>query len=233
MPGPGAILRDIHRLRRNIKDLTTRIDQGPRQLQTQHARVAHQEENLKKAQDQIKQLKVKIHDRELSLKITTDQKAKYERQLNDIMSKKEYDALRHELATTRTHEGKLEDEILAGLADIEERQAKIPELDKTLAHTKAQTAEFERAHDARMADLNRQRDDVLKQLGDVEATLPDDIKPQYDRLIGFKGEDAISAVEGKTCVACYTEITSQNFHDLMQGKFLLCKSCGRILYLPE
>src|SRR5262249_915824 len=148
--GPGAILRDIHRLRRNIKDLSTRIEQGPRQLQTQHARVARQEEILRKAQEAIKQLKVKIHDRELSLKISTDQIKKYERQLNDIMSKKEYDALKHELATAREQGSRLEDEILAGMMDLEEQQARLPELEKTLAQTREEAAQFERDYQARM-----------------------------------------------------------------------------------
>src|SRR5947208_3475117 len=74
---------------------------------------------------------------------------------------------------------------------------------------------------------------VQKQLAELEATLADDIKPAYDRLIASKGEDAMSAVENKTCIACYTGITAQNYNDLVQGRFLLCKSCGRILYLPE
>src|SRR5262245_49470373 len=172
MPGPGAIVRDIHRLRRNIKDLTTRIDQGPKQLQAQRNKVARQEEILKKAQDELKHLKVKTHDRELSLKITTDQKAKYERQLNDIMSKKEYDALKHELATTREQFSRLEDEILASMMETEERQAKLPELEKALAQARADAAQFERDYQARMADLARQRDEVLRELSQVEATLP-------------------------------------------------------------
>jgi len=233
MPSPGAIVRDIHRLRRSVRDLTTRIDHGPKQLQAQHNKVLRQEEILKKAQDELKHLKVKTHDRELSLKITNDQKTKYERQLNDIMSKKEYDALKHELATTREQFARLEDEILAGMMEIEERQAKLPELEKGLAQTRADAAQFERDYQARMADLAGQRDRAAKELAQVEATLPDDIKPQYDRLIGSKAEDAMSAVEGKTCLACYTEITTQNHHDLLQGVLILCKSCGRILYLAE
>jgi predicted nucleic acid-binding Zn-ribbon protein len=233
MPGPGAILREIHRLRRNAKDLSDRLEAGPRQLKAQHAAVARAEENLKKAQEELKHLKVKAHQQEVSLKSATDQTKKYEKQLNDIMSKKEYDALKHELATTRGHEGKLEDEILALLTQIEERQAKIPELEKALAQIRAQAAEFEQQHEARVADLARQRREVLKQLADMEATLPEEIRPQYDRLIASKGQDAMSAVEGKTCVACYTEITTQSEHDLRQSQFILCKSCGRILYLPE
>ena len=70
---------------------------------------------------------------------------------------------------------------------------------------------------------------------DRQRKLPADYhnKPLYDRLVNAKGEDAMSEVLNKVCVACYTEITAQSYNDLIGGKFLLCKSCGRILYLPE
>jgi uncharacterized protein len=229
----GATLREIHRLRRAAKDLTERIDAGPKQIKAQHAAVARHEENLKKAQDELKHLKVHTHEKEVSLKAASEQIKKYEKQLNDIMSKKEYDALKHELATTRAGEGKLEDAILGAFTDIEERQKRIPELEKTLAQSRAQAAQLEREQESRLADLKRQRDEVQKQLAEQESGLPDDIKPHYDRLIGSKGEDALAPVENKTCIACYTGITAQNYNDLTAGRFILCKSCGRILYLPE
>jgi hypothetical protein len=233
MSSPGAIVREIHRLRRGIKDLTTRIDSGPRQIKAQHAVVSRCEENLKRAQEELKHLKVKTHEKEVSLKATGDQIKKYERQLNEIISKKEYDAFKTELATCRAAGAKLEDEILAALGELEERQAKLPEIEKALVQARAQAVELEKTQESRMAELSRQRDELQKQLAEVEGTLPADIRPPYDRLIVAKGEDAMAAVEGRTCVACYTEITAQNTHDLNQGKFLLCKSCGRILYLPE
>jgi predicted nucleic acid-binding Zn-ribbon protein len=43
----------------------------------------------------------------------------------------------------------------------------------------------------------------------------------------------MTAVEGQSCAACYTEITAQQYNELKQELFVLCKSCGRILYLPE
>ena len=64
----GSVLREIHRLRRNAKDLKSRIDQGPRQQQTQKDKVARQEEILRTAQDELKHLKVENHQKEVSLK---------------------------------------------------------------------------------------------------------------------------------------------------------------------
>lgn len=233
MAAPGGILREIHRLRKKAKELGSRVDQGPKQLQNQKDKVARQEQLLKQAQDELKQAKVKSHEKEGSLKIIDDQIKKYERQLNDIMSKKEYDALKHELAHAREQMGKLEDEIFSTLTDIEERAAKIPELEKNLKESRTQAEQFSRDYESRMADLASQHKEVLAKLAEVEATLPDDNKVQYDRLIRIMGPDALAAVEGRTCAACYTEITPQNHNDLSRSLFVLCKSCGRMLYLPE
>ena len=46
-------------------------------------------------------------------------------------------------------------------------------------------------------------------------------------------DDALAGVEKRTCTACYTEMTAQNLHDLKQGGFVMCKSCGRALYMLD
>jgi predicted nucleic acid-binding Zn-ribbon protein len=81
--------------------------------------------------------------------------------------------------------------------------------------------------------LTEQFDKALAELKDVEASLPAEIRPQYERLVATRGEDGMAAVMNRTCVACYTEITAQMYNDLLAARFVLCKSCGRLLYLPE
>ena len=43
MPGPAVILKELHRLRRNIKDLDTKTEQAPKQLAIQQKKLANQE----------------------------------------------------------------------------------------------------------------------------------------------------------------------------------------------
>jgi predicted nucleic acid-binding Zn-ribbon protein len=233
MSGPGAILREIHRLQKNARDLQARLEQGPRQLKLQQDRLARQEQGLKSDQDEVKQLKVHIHDKEVSLKALDEQIKKYERQMSGIISKKEFDAFKHELAHARGEVARLEDEILAILVQVEEKAARLPESEKALKEARAQTEQFVREYEDRMANLAAQHKEVLAKLAQVAATLPDDVKPQYERLTRHKGEDALSAVESRICTACYTEITAQNFNDLVRGVFVQCKNCGRMLYLAE
>jgi predicted nucleic acid-binding Zn-ribbon protein len=233
MSGPAALLREIHRLRRHARELQTRIEKGPLALKAQQDKLVKQEAALHQAQDELKRLKVMTHDKEVSLKTAQQQIAKYQKQLNEAASKKEYDALQHEIAAARKSVSQLEDEILDAMAATEERTAQVPELTRALQQARDELAKFERDHQARLAGFAEQRQQALQNATQIEAGLPPDIRPNYDRLMTVRGDDALSVVENRTCMACYTEITPQNFQELSRGQFVLCKSCGRILYMPE
>lgn len=233
MPGPAAIFREIHRLKRHAKDLQDRIELGPRQLKAQAANVAKKEDELRQAQDTIKQLKVTMHQDEVSLKSTQQQLAKHQKQMNEATVKKEYDALKIEIDTGRKENSRLEDAILEAMGAIEERTSQVPALQKAVEDATTALGDFERDSESRRAVLSEQLRRAFEQIVTAEATLPEATREQYDRLVRKHGEDAMSQVVGQSCVACYTEITVQNSHDLRMGQFFVCKSCGRILYLAE
>jgi predicted nucleic acid-binding Zn-ribbon protein len=233
MAGPAAILREIHRLRRHARDLQNEIDRGPRTLALQQAKIARQEEAHREAQDAIKKLKVGTHDKEMNLRAKNQLIDKHQKQLNEATGKKEYDALKLEIANEQKECGLLEDDILNDMATTEELTAQLPQLADAAKRAKDDVTRFENEHRSRLAGLTEQLNQTTQQLREVEATLPDDVRPQYDRLVAARGDDALSVVQDRTCVACYTEITAQNRNDLLQNLFVFCKSCGRMLYLAE
>jgi uncharacterized protein len=233
MAGPASVLREIHRLRCFAKDLQAQIDRGPRALKAQDDKVARHETILKEELDGIKKLKVTNHEKETTLRTNNQQIAKHEKQRNEAGGKKEYDALQAEIDSDKAACAALEDEILNAMAEVDERTAKVPELDKAIARAKEELAEFRKNYDSRQEDLASQLKQAQDELTKIEAGLPADIRPQYDRLSAAMGEDALSSVQGRTCVACYTDITAQNYNELLQGRFVPCKSCGRFLYLSE
>jgi len=233
MPGPAVIMREIHRLHRHAKELQTEIDRGPKLLKAQQAKVAKHEAALHEAQESLKHLKVAIHEKEVSLRGKNQEITKHERQLNEATGKKEYDALKAEIASEKRMCQKLEDDILNDMALSEERSARLPELEQAVRQARDEVARFDAANQTRLTDLAKELDQVGQKLQEIEATLPADILPPYNRLITARGEDALSSVQNRTCTACYTEITAQNYNELVQTQFVLCKNCGRVLYLPE
>ena len=233
MPGPGPILREIHRLRRSIHELESASENGPRQLKAQQNKIAKDEDNVKKAQEIVKQAKIHIHEKEVSIKATQTEIAKFEKQLGEISTKKEYDALRHEIANAREHIKKIEDEILELMLEGDEKAKLVPEAEKAVKKAKDDLALFERDLQERLKRYAEEKAKAVADLKAVEATLSEEVKVQYDRMVGFKGEDSIAAVEGQTCTACYTDVTAQMANELMRGEYVVCKSCGRILYAAQ
>jgi uncharacterized protein len=233
MSGPAVLFRELHRLRRFAHDLQEQIDRLPRQQKAQQSKVARQEESLRQAHDALKHLKVDIHSKEGTLKATHGQIAKYQKQLNGAESKKEYDALQHEINDAKASCERLEEEILAGMAESEQKTAQLPELEKAVRQAKEEHAKFEAGIQERLTGYRTQLAETQQQLQEREAAMPANLRPQYDRVVAAQGHEAMSSVDGRSCAACRTEITAQQYCELQQELFVVCKSCGRFLHLPE
>jgi predicted nucleic acid-binding Zn-ribbon protein len=233
MPGPAAILRELHRLHRHAEDLRTQINRGPQTIKAHQEKTSKHEELLQQAQESIKKLKVTLHEKEVNLKAQHQVIAKHEKQLNEATSRKEYDTLRAEIESDKKVCSKIEDEILDVMGEIETRSVQIPEYEKAIKKAKEDTARVISDIQTRRNEFTDRLNEALKSIHEVEASLPEDVRALYDRLVAAKGDSAMAAVQDRTCSACYTEITAQNQNDLMQERLVLCKNCGRILYLPE
>jgi predicted nucleic acid-binding Zn-ribbon protein len=233
MTAPAVIMREIHRLRKFTRDLQEQIDRIPKQIKIHQAKVARQQDLLKEAQDAIKKLKVGVHEKEVSLKALHTQLTKYQKQLAEAASKpKEYEALQHEIAHAKAEASRIEDEALAEMGESEERTAKLPESEKAVRLAKEEAAAYEKGASERQAGLAAQLAEATAKLHEVEATVPSDVRGLYNRVVAAMGADAFGMVEGRSCTACYTEMTAQAATDIQQQQFVICKSCGRILYLP-
>jgi predicted nucleic acid-binding Zn-ribbon protein len=233
MAGPAVFFREIHRLRRQARDIQDQIDRIPRQLRAQQTRITGQETALREAQEHVRHLKVTAHEKEVELKSRQTQITKFQRQLNESESKKEYDALQAEIATAKSDCQQLEDEILNAMIETDERTAELPALEKALQQAREEAARFEREAGSRRTDLTGQVTALRTELRGVEANIPAGlVRDTYNRIAAAKDADALAVVRDRTCTACHTEITTQSYHELKRNQFFCCKSCARILYLP-
>jgi predicted nucleic acid-binding Zn-ribbon protein len=232
---PASTLREVHRLRRHAKELQDEIERAPRILKARQAKITTQETALKEGQDELKRLKVSSLEKESQLKATQQTIAKHEKQKNEATSKKEYDALGVEIASDKKKCQGLEDEILEALTKIDEQVARIPSLEEAVKKAREEYSAFEKETQSRAEGLRQELAKAQEQIKAVEDTLPAEqaIRGLYNRIISSMKDDALAGVQNKTCTACYTEITAQNLHDLKQGNFVMCKSCGRALYMLD
>ena len=125
----------------------------------------------------------------------------------------------------------MEDEILAGLGEIDDQTARIPELEKELARVRDETAGFRAEAEERIGRLRGELERATAELTEAEKAIPDDVRQSYNRLIASHGADALARVENRTCQSCNASVTLHHTRDLEAGRFVTCKSCGRALYL--
>jgi predicted nucleic acid-binding Zn-ribbon protein len=231
MPGIADLVRELHRLHKHIRGLKEEIDNGPKLIKTHQAKVARAENNLKEAHDKIKQLKVSALEKESALKANFQAISKHEKQRNEAGAKKEYDALQTEIANERKNCSALEEEILLVMAEVEEKTAGVPALEKTLQDLRNGASAFEKECQERLARWNAELQQTEAQLADAEKGIPGELRNVYDRLIQAHGADGLASVKDKTCMSCRKTITAQQQNQLEAGQFITCKSCGKVLYL--
>jgi predicted nucleic acid-binding Zn-ribbon protein len=127
----------------------------------------------------------------------------------------------------------LADEILEAMEKVDNMKASVPELEHSVAKAKDDLSKLQQKvraeEDLIRGDIRRLEAELLK----AETALPDDFRELYQRVVTAKGQDGMAVVEGGSCGGCYQQLTTNMLNEINMGRVVLCKSCGRVLYLPE
>ena len=176
---------------------------------------------------------MKQKEDEGALKQTEQRLDKLAGDLNSAGSKKEFDAKQSEIAQATVKKGELEDAVLTAITEIEDRTAKLPEVDKAWASAQAEFAQARKDGEERLDRMLADQKESQAKLVETEKLLPVEVKSQYDRLVKAYGADGLAAVKGKSCQQCRTTIPEQIRTSLLGEKFICCVTCGRGLYLAD
>jgi uncharacterized protein len=228
----NPLLKELHRLRKHLRDAQAEIDRGPRVLKAHQTKLAAQEKALADARDALKHRKADVLTGEATIKSLNQSLAKHEKQLDTLTDPRQIEAKEHDIANTRESIARTEDEVLTAMGDVDERTARIPDLEAAVAKAKADFATYEKEAAERLARLKDEVKTATAALTAEETKIPPAIRGQYDRLVKAYGADAFAAVENQICTQCRVGITTQGLADLRQGnEFICCRNCGRAQYL--
>lgn len=229
----ASALRELHRIHRQMTDLKSRLDRGPKQLAAAEGSVRRMETELEQAKEATKKAKVACDDKQLQLKERENRIADLQAKLNTAASNKEYQTLKDQIAADQQANLVLQDEILEGLDKIDQLGTAEQAADDNLAKAKDEAGKVKSRVDGERENLESELERVQGELHRVEAELPDDFRRDYDRIAKVRGEDALAQVDGEVCGGCYQRLTTQMMNELYLSKPVFCKSCGCLLYLEE
>ncbi len=156
---------------------------------------------------------------------------KYQAQLRNVSSSREYSAALNEIdgvekliRSTEDRFLELEEEIETARADLETRQKNLPE--ETEQHE-------ERLKDWRadQRTINEELVSAQEEIRKLEAEIPPRDRSEFHRLIEKKHGLAVVLVANRSCSACHVAIRPAAMQQLKQGREIIyCDSCKRILY---
>jgi predicted nucleic acid-binding Zn-ribbon protein len=229
----AELLRELHRLHRQLSDLQSRLDRGPKQVKAGEANVARLQEAADQAKEVAKRTEMTAREKERQLKEREGRIEDLKRKLNACSTNREYQAIVEQIAADDQANSVLSDEIL----ELFEKQAAEAEAAKTAAAgVDKGKADLEKLKERIAGEREGLQSEVHRISGELQAAaknLPGDIRTEYERVAKVSGEEALAPIEDECCGGCYQKITSQMLNELKLQQLVRCKSCGRILYLPE
>ena len=226
-------LRTLHRMHRQLADLAEQLAAGPRAVAARTRQVDAAEARKAAAADDVKKARLVADQKQLQLKSAEAKIADLEAKLNACKTNREYQTLRDQIAADRMATKVLEDEIIEALERIDAVKPAVPAAETDITAAKKLLADAEAKVKAESGRLEAEVTRIRADLQAAEKDLVDDVRERYDRVVKQKGADGMSPVDGQTCGGCYQQLTGNMLSDVMLGRIITCRSCGRMLYLPE
>jgi len=231
--GVLATLRVLHRIHRQIRDLQDRLAQGPRQIRAKEIALREAQEKLARLQEESKRLQITIDEKQLTLKSREENVRKRRVQLMEAKSNREYQLLLDQIRADEVANSTLADEILEDMERLDQLKQQIAAAKQEVAKAN-QELEQTRQHVATTEPrLRAEMDGLIRERAEEEGKLPTDFRELYDRVVRAKAEDALAPVDGQYCGGCHQQVPLNSINGMLRGEAVLCRACGRLLYLPE
>ena len=225
-------LRTLHRMHRQLEDLSGRLAAGPRRLAALAAAVRQAEVDRDAAQEQVRQARLTADQKQLQLKTAEGKIADLEGKLNACKTNREYQTLREQIAADQMATKVLEDEILEALERADALKPTVPAAEQAIEEARHRLAADEETVRAEAAQLEEEVARLHRELQVQEQELAETLREKYDRVVRHKGADGMASVDGQSCGGCHQQITTQMLSELVAGKIVTCRGCGRLLYTP-
>lgn len=190
--------------------------------------------NLKKLEDETKALQMKRKEREGDLEAKEGVIKKYQSQLNQVKTNKEYTALQDEIGRVRADNSIIEEDILNIFDKIDAGNSRIQKEKDFLKVEEAKLGEEKKKLSEDANRLKSELEGLKKQRAELAAKVDKVKLSKYERIIKNKNGLAVVPVSGEACQGCFRVMPPQVINEIRMKKDLVfCDSCARILYLEE
>jgi len=206
----------------------------PEKISELEEAIKAKDQEMAQAEEAVKRLKIDHKEKENNLASKEESIQKYQAQLNQIKTNKEYSALQTEIDGIKADNSILEEEILQSFDVIETKEKEIKTAKEKIALEKKQIEEeivqLKKAEAKARADL----ESIQGKRSEFSSGIDKNILSRYEHVLNGRDGSALVPVMNDTCSGCHMSLTPQMINEIKMAKEMkYCTSCARLLYIKE
>ena len=206
----------------------------PVQKQALEEGFAQEKQTLKDREDELKSLQLKRKEYEIDLGSKEKEIKKYQTQLFQIKTNKEYTSLQKEIEGLKADNAVLEDDILGLMEKIDEIKVSITEEREKLVAEERRLKEETAKIDQEIKEINEKIGNLEKERSQLCANVEKALLSRYERILKAKQALALVPIVGESCGGCHRVLPPQVINETrMKDRIITCEFCARLLYWTE
>ncbi len=203
----------------------------PRLLEQYRKKRDERKTELTEAEKALTALQMKRKEKEIDLETKEGNVKKYQTQLYQVKTNKEYQSLQKEIETLKADNSVLEEEILQMMDEVDQKKREVSRLRQSLEAEEAELKQQEKRIAEEVIAIERELKSLKESREEIIPELERKLFEQYDRILAAKGGLALVPVRGDGCGGCNMNLPPQRINEVrLQEKWVMCENCSRILY---
>lgn len=224
-------LINLQKLDKEITDVSLFLENIPSKIEEINKKIETSSQIVTLAKEKMTQNQKKRRYLEAAVKDIKEQISKYNRQLNEVKTNREYSILLKEIEEAKQKDNDMEEEIISEMLSADEIEDEI----KTASQKYSEAEEkFSKEKDVLQQEKKKfeaKRDKLNQKKEKLVPKIPSDQVSLYLKIYKRNSGIALSPVKEEFCSLCHLRIRPQVINELKgKEKIILCENCGRILY---
>lgn len=233
LPELEALLQ-LQRYDAQLLDLQKKRDDIPRRREALKAALEHAKTASAAAKKDLEQVRLARRAQEKEIEVVQSEGMKLERQLLDVKTNKEYQAMVGEIQALKSKRSDRETVVLEHFEREETLVAASKQADQQIAEEERKLKAGEADLDKESASLDQSMHSIKVDRDAVRPRVPAPILARYDRLAGTRDGIAVAEIRKGACGACFKGLTPQAVQEARRMDAVMqCEQCGRILIWSE
>ncbi len=227
-----SLLVQLQALDRAIDSITEQKNAIPQEIARQTKALKEREQASLAIKKDIEALQRARKQDELEAESKNTELKKFQAQLFEVKTNKEYQAMQAEISDRKAHKAKAEDSVLQKMMAEDEKKKDLAAAMEAFKAFEKEFKALEQSLNANLAELEKELAAKMEERTAAAQKVEAKSLGIYDRI--RKNEDgvALSQITNSTCGECHMSLRPQITIELTkQDHIVFCDSCSRILYL--